>query len=127
MEIENIHLTFASQIESSDAGRRLISGVVLPFNTIGNTSAGPVIFESGSVEIPEARRIKLLAQHSQNDPIGRAQSFQVTQDKIYGTFKVSASQKGTDYLTLASEDLVSSLSIGVDVVKAKKNAKGMVS
>ncbi len=126
MEIENIHLTFASQIESSDAGRRLISGVVLPFNTIGNTSAGPVIFETGSVEIPEARRIKLLAQHSQNDPIGRAQSFQVTQDKIYGTFKVSASQKGTDYLTLAAEDLVSSLSIGVDVVKAKKNEDGVL-
>ena len=42
MEIENIQLTFSSQIESSDTGRRLISGVVLPFNTIGNTSAGPV-------------------------------------------------------------------------------------
>jgi HK97 family phage prohead protease len=126
MELENIHLTFASQIESSDAGRRLISGVVLPFNTIGNTSAGQVIFQSGSVEIPEAKRIKLLAQHSQNDPIGRAQSFQVTQDAIYGTFKVSASQKGTDYLTLAAEELVSSLSIGVDVVKAKKNADGVL-
>jgi HK97 family phage prohead protease len=126
MEIENMHLTFASQIESSDAGRRLISGVVLPFNTIGNTSAGPVIFQSGSVEIPEAKRIKLLAQHSQNDPIGRAQSFQVTQDAIYGTFKVSASQKGNDYLILAQEELVSSLSIGVDVIKAKKNAEGVL-
>jgi hypothetical protein len=126
MELENIHLTFASEIESSDAGRRLISGVVLPFNTIGNTSAGPVIFETGSVQIPEARRVKLLAQHSQNDPIGRAQSFQVTQDAIYGTFKVSASQKGQDYLTLAAEELVSSLSIGVDVVKAKKNAEGVL-
>jgi HK97 family phage prohead protease len=126
MELENLHLTFASQIESSDTGRRIIAGVVLPFNTIGNTSAGPVIFQSGSVEIPEAKRIKLLAQHSQNDPIGRAQSFQVTQDAIYGTFKVSASQKGTDYLTLAAEELVSSLSIGVDVVKAKKNADGVL-
>ena len=126
MEIENMHLTFASQIESSDAGRRLISGVVLPFNTVGNTSAGPVQFESGSVEIPEARRVKLLAQHSQNDPIGRAQSFQVTQDAIYGTFKISASQKGNDYLIMAQEDLISSLSIGVDVVKAKKNADGVL-
>lgn len=126
MEIENIHLTFASQIESSDAGRRLISGVVLPFNTVGNTSAGPVKFESGSVEIPEARRVKLLAQHSQNDPIGRAQSFQVTQDAIYGTFKVSASQKGNDYLILAQEELISSLSIGVDVVRAKKDKDGVL-
>lgn len=126
MELENMRLTFASEIESSDAGRRLISGVVLPFNKIGNTSAGPVQFESGSVEIPEARRVKLLAQHSQNDPIGRAQSFQVTQDAIYGTFKVSASQKGNDYLIMAQEELISSLSIGVDVIKAKKNAKGVL-
>ena len=120
------HLTFASDIESSDTGRRLISGVVLPFNKVGSTSAGPVLFESGSVEIPEARRVKLLAQHNQTDPIGRAQSFQVTQDAIYGTFKISASSKGTDYLTLAAEDLVSSLSIGVDVIKANKNADGVL-
>jgi HK97 family phage prohead protease len=126
MELKNIHLTFASQIESSDAGRRLISGVVLPFNTVGNTSAGPVQFNSGSVEIPDAKRIKLLAQHSANDPIGRAQSFQVTQDAIYGTFKVSASQKGNDYLIMAQEELISSLSIGVDVIKAKKNADGVL-
>lgn len=126
MELENLHLTFASQIESSDAGRRLISGVVLPFNAVGNTSAGPVKFESGSVEIPEAKRIKLLAQHSQNDPIGRAQSFQVTQDAIYGTFKVSASQKGNDYLIMAQEELISSLSIGVDVIKAKKDNAGVL-
>jgi HK97 family phage prohead protease len=123
---KTFNLTFASNIESSDTGRRLISGVVLPFNKVGYTSAGPVIFQSGSVEIPEARRVKLLAQHSQNDPIGRAQSFQVTQDAIFGTFKVSASSKGTDYLTLAAEELISSLSIGVEVLKAEENADGVL-
>jgi hypothetical protein len=120
------YLTFASDIESSDQARRIIAGVVLPFNKIGNTSAGPVIFESGSVQIPEAKRIKLLAQHNQTDPIGRAQNFQVTQDAIYGTFKVSASTKGTDYLTLAAEELISSLSIGVEVIKAQENADGVL-
>jgi HK97 family phage prohead protease len=120
------YLTFASDIESSDQARRIIAGVVLPFNKIGNTSAGPVIFESGSVQIPEAKRIKLLAQHNQTDPIGRAQNFQVTQDAIYGTFKVSASTKGTDYLTLAAEELISSLSIGVEVLKAQENADGVL-
>jgi len=123
---KTIYLTFASDIESSDVSRRIIAGVVLPFNKIGNTSAGPVMFESGSVQIPEARRVKLLAQHSQNDPIGRALNFQVTQDQIFGTFKVSASSKGTDYLTLAAEELISSLSIGVDVLKAKENADGVL-
>jgi HK97 family phage prohead protease len=123
---ENFFLTLSSTIESSDVGRRIIAGVVLPFNKIGNTSAGPVIFESGSVQIPDAKRIKLLAQHNATDPIGRAQNFQVTQDAIYGTFKISASTKGTDYLTLAAEDLISSLSIGVDVLKATENADGVL-
>ena len=122
---KTMHLNLASSIQSSDSGRRLISGVVLPFNTIGNTSAGPVIFESGSVEIPDAKRIKLLAMHSKNDPIGRAQSFTTTQDAIYGTFKISASSRGTDYLTLAAEDLISALSIGVDVLKAKEKEEGI--
>ena len=69
-------LTFSSSIEASDAQRRIISGVVVPFTQVGNTSVGPVVFESGSIEIPTPSKVQLLAQHSTNDPIGRSQSFQ---------------------------------------------------
>ena len=117
-------LTFSSPIEAADSGRRIISGVVVPFNQVGHTSAGPVIFERGSIEIPQASAVKLLAQHSQTDPIGRAQSFNETADAIHGTFKVSASQKGTDYLIMASEDLISGLSVGVDVIASKPAKDG---
>ncbi|CAB4159726.1 hypothetical protein UFOVP719_1, partial [uncultured Caudovirales phage] len=44
-----MQLTFSSPIEAADAGRRIISGVVVPFGKIGNTSVGPVIFERGSI------------------------------------------------------------------------------
>jgi len=119
-----MNLTFSSSIEASDSNRRIISGIVVPFNTPGNTSVGPVVFESGSIQIPNVSKIKLLAQHQTNDPIGRAQSFQETSTEIRGTFKISASQKGTDYLLLASEDLISGLSVGVEVIASKPGKDG---
>jgi HK97 family phage prohead protease len=119
-----MQLTFSSPIEAADAGRRIISGVVVPFGKVGNTSVGPVVFERGSIAIHDGTKIKLLAQHDPTNPIGRAQSFQTTDDAIYGQFKISASQKGTDYLIMASEDLIGGLSVGVDVIASKPGKDG---
>lgn len=119
-----MNLQFSSPIEASDAGRRIISGIVVPFGTVGNTSAGPVVFEAGSISIGDPTKIKLLAQHSQVDPIGRAISFQESATEIRGQFKVSASQKGSDYLVMASEDLISGLSVGVEVIASKPGKDG---
>jgi len=117
-------LQFSSAIEASDSNRRIISGIVVPFGAVGNTSAGPVVFEAGSISIPDPTKIKLLAQHSQTDPIGRAISFQESGTEIRGQFKVSASQKGSDYLVMASEDLISGLSVGVEVTASKPGKDG---
>ena len=117
-------LTFSSPIEASDAGRRIISGVVVPFNKVGMTSAGAVVFEPGSISIEDPKKIKLLAQHSATDPIGRALSFSETPTEIRGQFKISASQKGQDYLIMASEDLISGLSVGVEVTASKPGRDG---
>ena len=119
-------LQFSSPIEASDAGRRIISGIVVPFGAVGNTSAGPVVFEAGSIVIPDPKKIKLLAQHSQTDPIGRAIAFQESATEIRGQFKVSASQKGSDYLVMASEDLISGLSVGVEVTASKPGKDGIL-
>ena len=117
-------LTFSSPIEASDAGRRIISGQIVPFGAVGNTSVGPVIFERGSIEIPKPSQIKLLAQHNSNDPIGRAQSFNETATGIFGSFKISASTRGTDALLMASEDLISGLSVGVEVLASREMKNG---
>ena len=124
MEKQALILTFSSPIEASDAGRRIISGVVVPFNKVGMTSAGAVVFEPGSITIPDPKKIKLLAQHSATDPIGRAMSFSESATEIRGQFKVSASQKGQDYLVMASEDLISGLSVGVEVTASKPGRDG---
>ena len=109
-------LTFSAAIEAADSERRIISGKIMEYGATGQTSVGPVVFEKGSIAIPAANRIKLLAQHEPNNPIGRAQSFSADGNYVFGTFKISNSSKGTDYLTLAAEDLVSGLSVGVEVI-----------
>lgn len=114
-----MRLEFSSVIEAADTERRIIAGVVVPFNQIGNTSAGPVMFERGSISIHDTAKVKLLHSHNPAAILGRAQSFKTTDDAIYGSFKISNSTAGQDALVMASEDLISGLSIGVDVSKSE--------
>ena len=118
------HLTFSTAIEAADTERRIIAGQIVPFGAIGNTNVGKVIFERGSIQIPSASKIKLLAQHNTNDPIGRAQSFKETENGIDGVFKVTAASKGTDFLLMASEGLIDGLSVGVDVINSRERKDG---
>ena len=112
-------LTFSTPIQAADTERRIISGKIMEYGAVGHTSVGAVVFELGSIQIPSPGKIKLLAQHRPDDPIGRAQSFSKDGNFLFGSFKVSSSTKGTDYLTLAAEDLVSGLSVGVEVIASQ--------
>jgi HK97 family phage prohead protease len=112
-------LTFSTPIQAADTERRIISGKIMEYGAVGHTSVGAVVFELGSIQIPSPGKIKLLAQHRLDDPIGRAQSFSKDGNFLFGSFKVSSSSKGTDYLTLAAEDLVSGLSVGVEVIASQ--------
>ena len=121
-----MHLTFSSPIEAADAGRRIISGVVVPYGKVGYTNVGAVVFERGSIQVPNVSKIKLLAQHEQtaSGVIGRAQSLNDTNEAMLGTFKVSASRDGENFLIKASEGLLDGLSVGVDVIASKPGKDG---
>ena len=112
-------LTFSQEIQAADTERRIVSGLVAPYGEIGFTSAGPVMFERGSITYAEASKIKLLMQHQQDKPVGRAISFSDSTAGDYGSFKLSSSTRGQDALVLAQENLVSGLSVGVDVTASK--------
>ena len=112
-------LTFSQEIQAADTERRMISGLVAPYGEIGFTSAGPVMFERGSITYAEASDIKLLMQHQADKPVGRAVSFSDSTEGVYGSFKLSSSTRGQDALVLAQENLVSGLSVGVDVTASK--------
>jgi HK97 family phage prohead protease len=116
---------FAADVQASSETRQ-ISGKIVPLGTeTGNTSAGPVVFERGSIEIPEPKTVRLLSQHDVKAPLGRAQSFTETDDAIYASFKISNSSRGTDALILASEGLQAGLSVGVEVLKSSSK-KGVI-
>ena len=119
-------LNFNSPIEAADGERRIVSGQIVPFGSVGNTSIGKVIFEAGSIQIPAPSKIKLLAQHNTNDPIGRAQSFRETAQGIDGVFKLSAASKAQDYLVMAAEGLIDGLSVGVEVLASRERKDGTV-
>lgn len=119
-------LTFSTPIQAADTERRIISGKIMEYGAVGHTSVGAVVFELGSIQIPSPGKIKLLAQHRPDDPIGRAQSFSKDGNFLFGSFKVSSSSKGTDYLTLAAEDLVSGLSVGVEVIASQPTANHLL-
>lgn len=112
-------LTFSQEIQAADTERRIVSGLVAPYGEVGHTSAGPVVFERGSISIPDATKIKLLSQHQQDKPVGRAISFSDSTSGVYGSFRLSSSTRGQDALVLAQENLVSGLSVGVDVTASK--------
>ena len=122
--MENI-LTFSADL-TADTAKRVISGKIVPMGTgeVGSTSAGAVVFEKGSIQLPEdPKSIKLLNQHNSKEPLGKAQFFnEVDGEGIYASFKISSSTRGTDALITASEGLTSGLSVGVEVIKSSRKA-----
>lgn len=114
-----MQLTFSSDIEC-DQGRRLISGKIVPYDgEIGQTSVGKVVFEQGSIQLPEPGKSKLLLEHDAKKPIGKAVSFNETPNGVYASFKVSNTSRGTDSLIEASDGLRSGLSVGVEVLASE--------
>jgi len=111
-------LTFSSQVEAADTERRVISGKIVPYEEVGNTSVGKVVFSKNSIEIGDPGKVKMLMQHQADKPIGRMQKFNKAEDGIYASFKISASMQGQDALILAGEQLIDGLSVGVDVNKS---------
>ena len=115
MEIIN----FSAELSASDSERRIIGGQIVPFEKVGSTNVGKVVFEKGSIQIDPTKRQKLLLEHDPKMPIGRMKNVTEDSSGIYAEFKVSNTTRGTDSLIEASESLRSGLSVGVEVIKGK--------
>ena len=122
--METLYIEAAS-IECSEE-RREISGKIVPMGTgeIGKTNLGAYTFAAGSIEIPDPSKIKLLSQHDMKKPVGRMVTAETRDDGIYATFKLSRSQAGSDAMIMASEGLVSGLSIGAEIIASKPSRDG---
>ena len=117
-------IKFSADLEASES-RRIIAGKIVPFgNEIGNTSAGRVVFEEGSIQIDDPKNVKLLLEHDPKKPLGRMKTVTEDSSGIFAEFKVSNTTRGTDSLIEASENLRNGLSVGVEVIKGK-NTNGI--
>ncbi len=119
MEIIN----FSAELTASDAERRIIGGQIVPFEKIGSTNIGKVVFEKGSISIDPSKRQKLLLEHDPKAPLGylKKESIEITDQGIYAEFKLSNTQRGNDALIEASDEwqLRNGLSVGVEVIQGK--------
>jgi HK97 family phage prohead protease len=117
-------IKFSADLEASES-RRIIAGKIVPFgNEIGNTSAGRVVFEEGSIQIDDPKNVKLLLEHDPKKPLGRMKTVTEDSSGIFAEFRISNTTRGTDSLIEASENLRSGLSVGVEVIKGK-NTNGI--
>jgi len=107
-------LNFSSDILSANRARREMTGIILPFGKIGQTSMGEVVFEGENVNIGE--NVKLFIEHDLTRPIGKMTSYDLVENVgLVATFKVANTHAGDDALVEASEGLRSGFSIGAKI------------
>jgi HK97 family phage major capsid protein len=110
-------VNFDGQIIAADTVTRTITGLVVPFSKVGNTSAGPVQFEFGAFGEIDASKIVLNTEHDRTRPLGRgiAGSESVSPLGVSMAFKIAPTNAGNDALVEASEGLRPSFSVEAQV------------
>ena len=123
--VPTLHLKLSADIVECNASQRLISGRIVPFGDTGNTSVGPVSFAPDSITFGAPSDVKLLLEHDNRQPVGRAIAIETRPDGMYATFSISRTTRGDDALVEAADGLRTGLSVGVEV-KASKPVKGVL-
>jgi HK97 family phage prohead protease len=110
-----MRLDFSTSITAADAKTRTIFGQIVPFNQIGSTSLGPVIFEAGSLHIGD--NVKVLLEHDGRRPVGKLVSTSANPSGIMGEMKISQTTAGSDVLVEAADGLRDGISVGANIIE----------
>lgn len=108
-------VTFSAALTAAEPETRIVGGQIVPFGKPGNTSAGPTVFETGSITNLDAETVNLYLEHDMTRPVGRAVSFEVNPGGIVARFKIANTTAGNDLLVEAAEGLRTGFSVGVMV------------
>lgn len=111
-----MQINFSADIQASDQESRTLAGQIVPFNKVGNTSAGKVMFLEGSFVELDPKNVKLLFEHENTKPLGRAIELSVTDAGVDGKFKVAKTTRGNDVLVEAEENLRTGFSVGCSIL-----------
>jgi len=94
---ETMHMV-ASMAPAAEQTKRTVTGLVVPWNTPGRTSAGPVSVAEGAVKLPaDLGRVKLLRDHSDTEnfsPVGYATAAEVTEEGLKMSFRIAEGDDG---------------------------------
>jgi hypothetical protein len=116
----SLTITAASAITAaapSSTDRRL-AGLALPFGVPGQTSAGPLTVNAGTVQLPsDLRRVKLFTEHGRQTPVGYATEATESADGLRMAFRVGATPSGDAALIEAAEGIRDALSVELSNVE----------
>lgn len=124
-------ITLTAALSDSDiwcsTTARTISGTVVQYGTVGNTSAGPTTFVAGSLQIPEDHgRVKLLDMHDQERPLGHMAAAIDDTDKLYGSYRIATGEAGDAAIQGIKERTRDALSLGASVQESYVDDDGVL-
>lgn len=107
-------ITMPITITAADSESRTISGRIVTFDEVANTSAGRTVFAAGSIQ---PKNVKLNLEHDRTRPIGKTLGMSMSEDGkgIDATFKIAKTTAGNDALEEAMSGLRDGFSVGVAV------------
>lgn len=84
---------------TADATDRTVTGLIVPYDAPGDTSAGSVAVTPGAFALPaDLSRVKLLLGHDRDAPIGYLAAVREDYAGLHGTFAIAPGPAGDDAL-----------------------------
>lgn len=94
---------------------RTIRGLIVPYNKIGSTNLGRLVYQAGSLRWTDPTRVKLLTEHAPGDSVGHGVVFTESASGMHGLFHVPPTPAGDIALANAASKVRDGLSIGVQL------------
>jgi HK97 family phage prohead protease len=116
-------ITVPVSLVAADTDARTISGRIVTWDEVGNTSAGKTKFAKDSIAL---KQVKLFIDHNMDKPIGKVLDFDSNDQGIDATFKIANTQRGNDALVEAMEGLKDGFSVGIKLSEYDNTDEGLV-
>ena len=98
-------------------GKRMISGVAVPYNVFATVSDGSeIMFMPGSLPV-DGKAPRLFMYHDHSQPVGVVTERVDTEQGMMFTAKISATTLGNDALIMALDGTIDQVSVGVNPTK----------
>ena len=98
---------------AADGERRVVSGMLVPWNRTAYSIGALWSFAPGSLHWSSESRVKLDRDHQKGTEFGRATRLVSNEQGLHGTFKVAKTPGGDMALALALDDVYDGLSVDV--------------